>query len=121
MRRGAQHDLAQLRILLPSYDLRGGVIKRAAEFVLEDRPKTIRAMKAVMQSLTPSDFFRCHQELYGGRPVWCDDYAKIDRYGLWFIKFDISEEGNLVVRSCHESDDDEVELHNGTILRKPRQ
>ena len=112
-------DLAELRKLLPTYVLRGGVIDRAMEFLgTADRASTIPIMKAALASLTADDFYRGHTEMLRGRgAVRLDDYVKLNEYGLWFFKIDIVD--GLVVHSCHESREIEVRLYNGNILRRP--
>jgi hypothetical protein len=77
-------------------------------------------MKRVLASLTPADFYRGMEVMWRGRAVHLDEYVKLDDYGLWFVKFHITE-GQLSISSCHESEKQEVTLHNKTRLRKPEE
>lgn len=116
-RLGPHFDLGELHEKLHEYVFRSGVIARAQKLTLSSHADTVAKMREVMMSLTPGDFYRAHVEAYSGRgTVRLDAYAKFDDCGLWFVKFDIEEE--LIVHSCHESRDDTVVLHNGSVLRK---
>ncbi len=112
-------DLQLFLVLAAKYTFRSSVIARAKQLTLMNDAETICVMRSMIASLTPGDFYRAHSEIYGGRgAIRLDAYAKVDDYGLWFVKFDL-ESDELVIHSCHESKSDSVELYNGAILVKP--
>lgn len=121
LKRGPAYDLADLKKLLPNYTPRPNVIERAREFVnAATHLEAIPIMRKLVASLEAADFLRGHERLYGKRgAVRLDEYVKVNEHGLWYVKFDIQESGRLVLHSCHESDEEECVLYNGTKLRKP--
>jgi hypothetical protein len=68
--------------------------------------------------LTPSDFSHV-QPMYPrfGGVLYGDVYGKIDKYGLWFIKFEFDKQTNTNIMSCHVAEHD-ISLADGRTLRK---
>jgi hypothetical protein len=115
----ARHQLEDIARLVAQHTFGTRALDKADELLsFRDRGKVAKYLRALIASLSTDDFLRAHDELYGGKKVECDDYAKLDRYGLWFIKLDITE-GVLAVRSCHESTEASVILFSGKTLRNP--
>ena len=94
---------------------------KANQLLRTDNAETRRHIVALFLGLTSADF--CHRAppmrpKHGG-VLLGDVYGKQDDFGLWFVKFTFDARATTVILSCHEAEHD-LELANGSVLRKPR-
>lgn len=75
-------------------------------------------IEKLFRSLRPEDFaYQQAMPQKTGKPRYGDVYGKRDRYGVWFIKFEVQGDVTVVVMSCHEVEEP-LKLVDGRTLRK---
>jgi hypothetical protein len=117
----AKYPLDEVKRLLAAQRLPTFVITKANNYLGLTTAQAAACVTEVLMSLEACDYVFGDSFVHNARgSIRTDIYAKKNEMGLWYVKLDIDDGGVLRIHSCHESERDEIELANGTTLRKDR-